>query len=151
MTAICTVGQSNKPSGYGYIGTQGIGFKSVFIPVSKVYIQSRNFSFYFNHEKGDPGLGMVLPLWQDSDEELPDPPTHMTLYLHDQGDPAEITHLRKTVLKQLEDLQKACLLFLRNLEEIRMDLNDESGASTRSKSFQVDESGGRNKHVNVTT
>lgn len=151
LTAICAVGQSTKSTGYGYIGAKGIGFKSVFIAAWKVYIQSRNFSFYFNHEKGDPGLGMVLPVWQDSDDELPDPLTRMTLYLHEQGDPAEITHLRKTVFKQLEDLQETCLLFLRNLEEIRIDFYDESGATTRSKSFKVNESGERNKHLDVTT
>jgi hypothetical protein len=62
LSAICTVGESTKSASHGYIGAKGIGFKSVFIAAWKVHIQSGHFSFFFQHKKGDLGLGMVLPV-----------------------------------------------------------------------------------------
>lgn len=151
LNAICAVGQSTKSDRYGYIGAKGIGFKSVFIAAWKVYIQSGNFSFYFKLEKDDPGLGMVRPIWQDTDEELPDNLTRMTLYLHEEGDPDDLEHLRTTIFKQLEDLQETCLLFLNHLEEIRIAFYDESGALEMEKTFEADESGDYHRHLETIT
>ncbi|KZF20943.1 hypothetical protein L228DRAFT_223072 [Xylona heveae TC161] len=137
LSAICTVGESTKAASYGYIGAKGIGFKSVFIAAWKVFIQSGNFSFYFKHEKGDLGLGMVLPVWKDTEEELPRPLTRMTLHLHQKGDPRELQHLHATIFKQLGDLQQTCLLFLRNLKRIRIAFYDDDGKLKRSKDFCI--------------
>ncbi|KAK3941989.1 hypothetical protein QBC46DRAFT_257257 [Diplogelasinospora grovesii] len=137
LSAICSVGESTKSASHGYIGAKGIGFKSVFIAAWKVYIQSGHFSFYFKHEKGDVGLGMVLPVWKDADEELPGPLTRMTLHLHEKGDPTELEHLRRTIFKQLGDLQQTCLLFLRNLKRIRVAFYDQDGGLKSSKDFRV--------------
>lgn len=97
LTAICDVGQSTKLTEYGYIGAKGTGFKSVFIATSKVYIQSGNFSFKFEHKKEDPGLGMVRPIWVEPADEL-----------------------RKIIVNQLDSLQESCLLFLKNLQRIQV-------------------------------
>ncbi|KAJ3494321.1 hypothetical protein NLG97_g4156 [Lecanicillium saksenae] len=118
LTAICDVGQSTKATEYGYIGAKGIGFKSVFIAASKVYIQSGNFSFNFEHKKEDPGLGMVRPIWVEPAEELPGPLTRMTLWLHD--DEADADDLRKIIVNQLDSLHESCLLFLKNLQCIQV-------------------------------
>ncbi len=118
LTAICDVGQSTKSTEYGYIGAKGIGFKSVFIAASKVYIQSGNFSFKFEHKKEDPGLGMVRPIWVEPADELPSPLTRMTLWLHD--DEAGADELCKIIVNQLDSLQESCLLFLKNLQRIQV-------------------------------
>ncbi|KAK4209476.1 hypothetical protein QBC37DRAFT_391255 [Rhypophila decipiens] len=137
LLAICSVGESTKSGSHGYIGAKGIGFKSVFIAARKVYIQSGNFSFYFKHDRGDLGLGMVLPIWEETDEELPQPLTRMTLHLHEKGDQAELKHLRDTIFKQLNDLQQTCMLFLRNLRQIRVSFYDEDGELENSREFDV--------------
>lgn len=142
LNAICNVGQSTKSTQYGYIGAKGIGFKSVFIAAWKVYIQSGYFSFSFRHKQGDSGLGMVRPIWEETDEELTGPLTRMTLYIHNTGDPAEIEHLKRTVHKQFEDLKATCLLFLRKLKRISVSFYSQNGTLQRSKTFEAASTGG---------
>ncbi|KAJ9143506.1 ATPase-like, ATP-binding domain [Pleurostoma richardsiae] len=125
LSAICSVGKSTKPASHHYIGGKGIGFKSVFSAAWKVYIQSGNLSFYFKHEPGDAGLGMVLPVWEDTNEKLPDPLTRMTLYLHKNEKQNKVEHLL-TYFKQLIEFPHY-LMFLRNLRQIRVAIYDENG------------------------
>ncbi|KAF5562721.1 ATPase-like ATP-binding domain-containing protein [Fusarium napiforme] len=136
LQAICAVGQSTKLASHGYIGAKGIGFKSVFIAASRVHIQSGNFSFEFRHKKTDPGIGMVRPIWVNPVEAIPSPLTRTTLYIHDQGDPDELQHLKKIISMQFDDLQETCLLFLRKLEQISLEFYDENGELERSKYFR---------------
>ncbi|GAB1316396.1 hypothetical protein MFIFM68171_06606 [Madurella fahalii] len=133
LKAICDVRSSTKSGSYGYIGAKGIGFKSVFIAAWKVHIQSGPFSFYFEHKKGDRGLGMIAPIWQDPIEELESPLTRMTLHLHDQGSQDELEHLRAMIIEQLDDVRPTCLLFLRKLRRIRVTFFDEQGQPERAR------------------
>lgn len=135
LQAICSVGQSSKSASHGYIGAKGIGFKSVFIAAWKVHVQSGHFSFYFKHKRGDSGLGMAVPIWQDSEEVLEGPMTRMTLYLHDPDGKAHLNHLRDTIFKQLSDLQETSLLFLRNLTRIDVHFYDAQDVLASSRSF----------------
>ncbi|KAH7131532.1 hypothetical protein B0J13DRAFT_529518 [Dactylonectria estremocensis] len=139
LQAICAVGQSTKSSSHGYIGAKGIGFKSVFIAASRVHIQSGNFSFEFRHNKTDPGIGMVRPIWVNPVETKPGTLTRMTLYLHDQGDPGEIQHLKRIISMQFNELQETCLLFLQKLQQISVEFYDENGELQRSKQFRKHE------------
>jgi hypothetical protein len=138
LSAICSVGESTKASSHGYIGAKGIGFKSVFIAAWKIEIQSGNYTFYFKHEKGDLGLGMVLPVWQDSDEVLQDSLTRITLHLHENGEAEDIEHLHRTIFKQLNDLEQTCLLFLRNLKEIKVSFYDGEDELQSYKKFHLE-------------
>ncbi|KAF5268247.1 hypothetical protein FOXYS1_858 [Fusarium oxysporum] len=135
LKAICSVGESTKTAKHGYVGAKGIGFKSVFIAASRVHIQSGNFSFEFRHNRNDPGLGMVRPIWVRPTETFPSPLTRTTLYLHDQGDEDEIEHLKTVIAMQFDDLQETCLLFLRKLSKISVVFYDEEGNLQRSKQF----------------
>ncbi|KAJ6007726.1 hypothetical protein N7540_011702 [Penicillium herquei] len=137
LSAICSVGESTKAASHGYIGAKGIGFKSVFIAAWKVEIQSGNYSFYFKHDRGDLGLGMVLPVWQDISDELPNSLTRITLHLHQKGDQEDIDHLRQTIFKQLSDLEQTCLLFLRNLKKIRVSFYNQDEELQMSKMFYL--------------
>jgi hypothetical protein len=136
LDAISAVGQSTKSSESGYIGAKGIGFKSVFIAAWRVYIQSGNFSFEFKHRKSDPGLGMVRPLWVNSDEQLSVPLTRMTLTLHDEGDEDDLEHLRSIIHDQFDELQQTCLLFLQKLRCISIEFYSKDGTLERSKTFR---------------
>ncbi|EXK44469.1 hypothetical protein FOMG_03183 [Fusarium oxysporum f. sp. melonis 26406] len=135
LKAICSVGESTKTAKHGYVGAKGIGFKSVFIAASRVHIQSGNFSFEFRHNRNDPGLGMVRPIWVRPTETFPSPLTRTTLYLHDQGDEDEIEHLKTVIAMQFDDLQETYLLFLRKLSKISVAFYDEEGNLQRSKQF----------------
>lgn len=144
LQAICSLGQSSKSGSHGYIGAKGIGFKSVFIAASKVHVHSGHFSFYFKHRRGDSGLGMVTPIWQDTEESLQPPLTRMTLHLHcDQGGThlhsnqggTHLRDLRATILQQMSDLQETSLLFLRQLKKIELNFYDESDSLKNSKTL----------------
>lgn len=136
LQAICTIGKSSKSSSHGYIGAKGIGFKSVFIAAWKVHVQSGHYSFYFKHRRGDSGLGMAVPIWQDTDVELPTSMTRMTLFLHDTEGEYHLKQLRETIFAQLSDLQDTSLLFLRNLKKIDLNFYDEEGNWTSSRELK---------------
>ncbi|KAI0157391.1 hypothetical protein GGR57DRAFT_510975 [Xylariaceae sp. FL1272] len=139
LTAICAIGKSSKTGAQGYIGEKGIGFKSVFMAASKVHIQSGMLSFSFKHKSGDSGMGMISPLWEDTDdnEETPLPLTRFTLHLHDDGDPGQIAKTRQSIEAQFEDLQETLLLFMKNLEEIRVVLYDDTAQQRSSVTYSV--------------
>lgn len=151
LSAICSVGQSTKSVSYGYIGAKGIGFKSVFIAAWKVFIQSGHFSFSFEHRREEEDLGMVIPIWQDVEEQSPGLLTRMTLYFHETGDPDELEHLRGIIFQQLGDLDHTCLLFLRNIEKLRITFHDENGEDQTSKIFCVGDTNGHRVALDTTT
>lgn len=125
LRAICDIGNSSKVGSQGYIGEKGIGFKSVFMAAWKVHIQSGHFSFCFVHRKGDSGMGMVQPVWEEPKEELPHPLTRITLFLHEYQDAADLIRKRNAIRKQFRDLQATLLLFLRNIKRIDIFFYDE--------------------------
>lgn len=151
LSAICSVGQSTKSVSYGYIGAKGIGFKSVFIAAWKVFIQSGHFTFCFEHRRDEENLGMVIPIWQNAEEQLPSGITRMTLYFHETGDPAELIHLRHTIFQQLNDLDHTCLLFLRNIERLQITFHNENGEVKDSKDFRVGDTNGHRVALKTTS
>jgi hypothetical protein len=138
LTAICDIGKSSKTGSQGYIGEKGIGFKSVFMAAWRVHIQSREFSFDFIHRKGDSGMGMITPIWQERrDTAFPFELTRITLYLHDQSDPAERDRDRHVINQQFHELQDTLLLFLRKLCKIEVYFHDEEGSQTRGTIYTL--------------
>ncbi|KAK7425103.1 hypothetical protein QQX98_000017 [Neonectria punicea] len=120
LQAICAIGKSSKVGAQGYIGEKGIGFKSVFMAAWKVHIQSNGFSFSFTHRKGDSGLGMVTPVWEETDEVLGDCLTRITLFLHDSGDASTNARQLDIIKQQFRELQDTILLFLRQLRKVKV-------------------------------
>jgi hypothetical protein len=118
LAAICSVGKSSKTGAQAYIGEKGIGFKSVFMAAYKAHIQSGNFSFFFQHRRGDSGMGMITPVWQDHEDELGDHFTRITLFLHDDGDADVVEEQRQIIWQQFQDIHDAILLFMKNIERI---------------------------------
>lgn len=125
LRAICNVGQSTKKGAQGYIGEKGIGFKSVFMVAWKVLIQSGDFSFRFQHRRGDSGMGMISPIWQETEDTLPDSLTRVTLFLHDSGGAEFLATQRQLISSQFHDLQGTFLLFLKNIKKITLKFYDD--------------------------
>lgn len=138
LTAICDIGKSSKTGSQGYIGEKGIGFKSVFMAAWKVHIQSGDFSFNFVHRKGDSGMGMITPIWQEvKDPSLPAELTSITLYLHEQSDPLQRERERQIINQQFLELQDTLLLFLRKLRQIEVLFYDDTGTQIKSTIFAI--------------
>ncbi|KAF4340028.1 hypothetical protein FBEOM_6067 [Fusarium beomiforme] len=137
LKAICAIGKSSKVGAAGYIGEKGIGFKSVFMAAWKVHIQSNEFSFSFTHRRGDSGLGMVTPLWEDTAEPLGSSSTRITLFLHKSDDPEEDARQRETIRLQFQDLKHTILLFLRKLRKVQVAFFDENDAQTSSTTYSL--------------
>ena len=140
VEAICEVNRSTKTrtdSQY-YIGEKGIGFKSVFMVASKVYIHSGPFSFFFEHEKGDSGMGMIDPVYFTPEETLTDPLTRMILSLIKGIDQPELH-------KQFKDLPDTLLLFLKKLGSITIEKSGFADGVSDSTTYTCydDESAGR--------
>ncbi|KAK3387765.1 hypothetical protein B0H63DRAFT_542165 [Podospora didyma] len=120
LRAICNIGKSSKTGSQGYIGERGIGFKSI-----------------FKHRPGDSGMGMISPEWEEPAEQLDAPLTRMTFWLHDNVDaPARVEQL-KTIEGQLNDLQPAMLLFLKQLNRVYVRLFDIAGTETLSSTLSL--------------
>lgn len=132
VRAICSTGESTKNVSKGYIGEKGIGFKSVFKVASKVHIQSEPFSFFFEHRRGDGGLGMVTPIFENHHEIPSNIYTRMTLIL---ANPSEAPKL----VQDFDNLPDTLLLFLSKLRRITITRSDALGhASEMTYSKQVE-------------
>jgi hypothetical protein len=159
VKAICKIGESTKAregAQQFFIGQKGIGFKSVFMVASKVHIQSGPFSFSFQHfpeestsSKQSPeqaetlknpprtsGMGLVTPVWEPAEADLPDPLTRMTLTLL-----PELDHSR--LLSQFDALPDTLLLFLNKLSEITIEKHNGTNTESTTFSRSLDGSCGR--------
>ncbi|KAG8677589.1 hypothetical protein FPOAC2_03723 [Fusarium poae] len=137
LKAICAIGKSSKVGAAGYIGEKGIGFKSVFMAAWKVHIQSNDFSFSFTHRKGDSGLGMVTPVWEETKEPIVDSSTRITLLLHTSKDPDEDERRRDTIRHQFQELQHTILLFLRKLRKVQVSFYDKENVQTATTVYSL--------------
>jgi HSP90 family molecular chaperone len=119
VEAICATGKSSKKgsSSNEYTGEKGFGFKSVFSIADEVRIQSGLWSFRFEHDQGDDGLGMVTPLDATTDELPIDITTRIILRLTPKADQEY-----KKLLNAVLDVPDTTLFFLRKLSTVRMDL-----------------------------
>ncbi|RYP57689.1 hypothetical protein DL769_009334 [Monosporascus sp. CRB-8-3] len=137
LRAICNIGKSSKTGAQGYIGEKGIGFKSVFKVAWKVHIQSGDYSFCFKHRRGQSGMGMISPEWEEPSEAIVGPLTRMTLFLH--GDSEEVDGAaRQSIASQLNELQPTMLLFLKNLKRISIRFYDDDECVVSSSLLSID-------------
>ncbi|KAK5987876.1 Protein NO VEIN-like protein [Cladobotryum mycophilum] len=137
LRAICCIGKSwglisQRPA----ITEKGFGFKSVFTVASRVHIQSGDYSFYFQHERGDDGMGMIRPIWQDMRNDWTRPRTRITLHLQERGEAAELDNLRAKVLQQFRNLRSTCLLFLQQMEYVAVNFYDGDGDLESSEDYK---------------
>ena len=134
-----------------YIGEKGIGFKSVFMAAWKVHIQSGYFSFSFVHRKGDSGMGMVRPMWEEAKEDLPHPLTRITLFLHDYEDPTQHRDMRAAIRKEFREIQAPMLLFFRHIKAIDVRIYDDDARQEHMASFRLQNGKLQNQKILETT
>lgn len=138
LSAICGIGKSSKSNiPHGYIGEKDIGFKSVFMVAWKVHIQSGPFSFSFIHKKDESGMGLISPIWEETDQVLEAPLTRMTLHLHDPSEVNIPMHAQKPIKAQFDEIQETAFLFLKNLKRIHVSFFDEAGKETSSSTYST--------------
>jgi hypothetical protein len=134
LISICNIGQSSKAGSHRHIGKKGTGFKSVFKVAYKVLIQSGNFSFSFTHRKGDSGMGMISPHWEDRDDAPSGAITRTTLFLHEDDNDHG---LRSSIQEQFEALNEEILLFTRRLKKIDIKIYDGTGNLSSSTTYSA--------------
>lgn len=130
IDAICETGESSKKrrDEADHIGEKGIGFKSVFRVAESVRIDSNLWHFHFDYADGSDGadgLGMVTPLLDDPIQLPSDVGTRMTLHLN--------TRYRRSyarIVKELEEMPETTIFFLRNILEVKIEVEIPSTMKT---------------------
>jgi len=115
LKAICDIGRTTKKPGI-HIGFMGIGFKAAFKISDTPYIFSGPYKFFFKRDD------VFVPYWVyqvTDDVKKRIKKGFTTIFLPFRQDlPQEILEvLKETILNKLEPL---CLVFLKNIEEIKI-------------------------------
>ena len=126
VRSICAVARSTKKEQRGYIGEKGIGFKSVFRVASNVHIQSGPFSFSFEHNRGDSGIGMVTPLYEEHDGNVP--PNVRTRIKLKFAASAPI----ESLVKEVVELPDSLLMFLTKIRNLTIATFDKDGSTSKT-------------------
>jgi hypothetical protein len=140
VLSICDTGQSSKQLDEESTGEKGFGFKAVFGVADQVHVQSGLWSFRFEHQRHQDGMGMITPIWEQR-KQLPDGVrTRFRLrYLMYEEDGLETL---RDIWTRLET-QHACILFaLRKLRKISIDFQEVEGRNHTicfEKSFSTNE------------
>ncbi|KAM3082927.1 hypothetical protein ACMFMF_002576 [Clarireedia jacksonii] len=116
VKAICSIGKRTRGRGeFPYsLDDEGIGFKSVFRVASRARIQSGPYSFFFEYNVGETGMGLITPqvcepeVWEDDGDTI------ITLTLRKDVE-------LETILKHFEDVPKVSLLFIKKLNELSVE------------------------------
>lgn len=129
VESICSAAQSSKNRDHTRqsVGEKGIGFKSVFMVSTSVWISSGHYSFRFDRD-GD--LGWILPHW---DDHLPVQETkNFTSILlridenqKPRTDESNATMSAK-VVRDLSKLEAMDLMFLSTLKHVKIEVLDEN-------------------------
>jgi hypothetical protein len=132
VKAICSIGKSARArSGFRYsLGDEGLGFKSVFKVASRAHIQSGPYSFFFEHNVGETGMGLITPQFCER-ESSQKRGTKITLTLRKDMQ-------SKTIQKYFEDLPEVLILFMRKLR--RLDVSGPSSLKFMS-AYNIHETG----------
>lgn len=134
LVAISNIGMSSKRNPQSDMNEENIGFKSVFKVAHKVLIQSGDFTFSFNHNKGDSGMGLICPDWEPDISPLRQGLTRMTLSLHEDDHSEEQA---RDICDQFKDLQEEMLLFSKNLKKIEVRTYNEDDFLDTTTTYQV--------------
>ena len=115
LRALCDIGQTTKKPGV-HIGFMGVGFKATFRISDRPYVFSGPYRFHFKRED------VFVPYWApnvtaDIEERIKRGLTTFFLPFGQDLTPEVLEILKDTVLKKLEPL---CLVFLRNINEIKI-------------------------------
>lgn len=123
VRSLCSIGESTK-SLQDYIGYLGIGFKSIYLISNSIEIYSGGYSFKFkknNWDHRDNFPWQILPIWQEKPEEsMRFPYTIFKISFR------SIESFSRIKAEVLELINKRIILFLRNVNEIEISIENES-------------------------
>lgn len=122
VLSICDTGESSKRLSDEVTGEKGFGFKAVFGIADQVHIQSGLWSFCFEHQRHEDGLGMISPLFE-SGQILP--PNVRTRFRLRYSKSEEVT--LKELCTRLEAQHPSIVFALRRLRTISMQFNNVEG------------------------
>lgn len=136
VESLCRIGHSTKSKNKkGAIGEKGIGFKSVFKVASVVKILSGPYSFQFDTRYPLFNYGMIIPTWNDVDS-----PSSSAAYF--SGTLLNLTLKpgldRHSLTSDLQSLDPAVLLFLRNLHKLKVEQYTDEGALAFARRAQCE-------------
>ncbi len=131
VRSLCSIGESTK-SLKDYIGYLGIGFKSIYLISDSVEINSNGYTFkfskdYWEQEKRIPWP--ILPIWQDGSDESDNSQNTVFNILF-----KNFESFNKIKSELLELINRRIILFLRNVNEIEISIEDEDYNRKLSKS-----------------
>jgi len=127
VEAVCATGRSSKKISAEdqHIGEKGFGFKSIFVVAKKVQIRSRVWSFHFDHDEEDSGLGMVTPIIDDPFSMPAGVRTRITLTLN-------VKHKENyaRLAEVFEDLADTAFFFLQQLSKLTVSVQKGDGSQS---------------------
>ena len=129
VEAICKTEESSKRTSAldDHIGEKGIGFKSVFAVANKAHIQSGVWSFYFEHNEGEDGLGITTPIYTPLKDLNKNVTTKITLTLKDKGQDEY-----GKLIKAVESIPNSVILFLRKIHNITIFIENPNQQTERT-------------------
>jgi HSP90 family molecular chaperone len=131
VRAICSTGESSKIDEKESTGEKGFGFKSVFGIANKVHIQSGKFSFRFEHQRGQDGIGMVVPIWTDPVVNLEENVgTRLTLH-YAKSDQSSL----EALLNEFAKIPSTVVFALRRIRTVSVEI-DNVNSQSRTWTYQ---------------
>ena len=128
VRAICATGKSSKADDRSTTGEKGFGFKSVFGIANVVHIQSGLWSFKFEHQKGENGVGMVTPIWTEPDPNQLPPEVGARIRLQFSNTSTKFTN---QIIAEFEGLSSTIIFALRKLKRLIISLEGIGGRSDK--------------------
>ncbi|KAI1735424.1 hypothetical protein F4680DRAFT_435200 [Xylaria scruposa] len=129
VEALCRIKNSTKVTTESKIGEKGIGFKSVFRMANVVWIHSYNYSFLFDRREK---LGMITPKWDDFPAKRRQNFTSILLQVPKDED-------QKELVREMKSLTPKCLMFLRRIRQINIQIDGWKGDGYRASLLRKDE------------
>lgn len=83
-------------------------------------------------------MGMISPVWEETQEELEHPLTRITLHLHNTGEEEMPANTRGIIEDQFKELQETVFLFMKNLRKIQISFYDDNGRNVLSTAYSID-------------
>lgn len=122
VLAICSTGNSSKASDDESTGEKGFGFKAVFGVSDRVHILSGLWSFRFEHQRHQDGIGMVSPIWEEGGDLKSKGHTYFKLRLSKSEE-----HSLEKLCKSFESQHPSIVFGLRTLKKVTIKFQNVQG------------------------
>ncbi|KAK2776158.1 INO80 chromatin remodeling complex protein [Colletotrichum kahawae] len=136
VSALCSVDKGARGATRGSVRRSGAWFRSVFTIASKAHIESGDFSFSLRRQRGDSGIGMIMPIWEEPGRRSTTG-TRITLHLHGASDKPERMSIHENIREQLDEVPDTILLFTKNIRRFRVTHHSEDKSELFSSNVHI--------------